>query len=58
MSRRVWSSGYDARFTRERSGVRPPLPVLILSNFFGLINYYFNKSFTYLSILNIIFLKF
>ncbi len=23
----MWSSGYDARFTRERSGVRSPLPV-------------------------------
>ena len=26
----IWSSGYDARFTRERSGVRSPLSVLTL----------------------------
>ena len=30
--KRVWSSGYDARFTRERSGVRSPLPVRFLSS--------------------------
>ena len=28
--KRVWSSGYDARFTRERSRVRSPLPVRFL----------------------------
>ena len=26
---RMWSSGYDARFTRERSRVRSPLSVLL-----------------------------
>ena len=30
--KRVWSSGYDARFTRERSRVRSPLPVRFLSS--------------------------
>lgn len=29
----MWSSGYDARFTRERSGVRSPLSVLFFSFF-------------------------
>ena len=24
----IWSSGYDARFTRERSRVRPPVSVI------------------------------
>ena len=31
LTQRLWSSGYDARFTRERSRVRSPLTVLLLS---------------------------
>lgn len=26
----AWSSGYDARLTRERSRVRNPVPVLLI----------------------------
>ena len=34
----IWSSGYDARFTRERSGVQSPLSVLLFSFFILLKN--------------------
>ena len=27
----VWCSGYHARFTRERSRVRPPFPVILFT---------------------------
>ena len=34
--RQIWSSGYDARLTRERSRVRPPLSVLFIKLSFKL----------------------
>ena len=40
----MWSSGYDARFTRERSGVRSPLSVLFFS-FFNLAQFSITRIF-------------
>jgi hypothetical protein len=40
----VWSSGYDARFTRERSRVQSSPPVLILFFIKSIKSYFYFKS--------------